>query len=88
MNSQIRNTCKWANAYHVTETLPICCTLSQTCVDPESFDRGGPNLTGFFYERNTTLSGPSLANQKNAIIMAFHWHVDDGLTLNAGLVAL
>ena len=37
---------------------------------------------------NTTISGPSLARQRNAIKMAFHWRVDDGPTLNAGLVAL
>ena len=37
---------------------------------------------------NTTISGPSLAQQRNAIKMAFHWRADDGPTLNAGLVAL
>ena len=37
---------------------------------------------------NTTISGPSLACQRNAIKMAFRWRADDGPTLNAGLVAL
>ena len=42
----------------------------------------------FFYEgRNdpyTTINGPLLARQQNAIF-AFRWRVDDGPTLNAGL---
>ena len=29
-----------------------------------------------------------MARQRNAIQMAFRWRADDGLTLNAGLVAL
>ena len=39
---------------------------------------------------NTTIRGPSLAHQRNAstVQMAFRWRADDGLTLNAGLVAL
>ena len=41
--------------------------------------RGGPT---------TTISGPSSARKRNAIYMAFRWRVDDGPTLNAGLVAL
>ena len=53
-------------------------------------------LTRFFYifffggggDPNTTLSGPSLARQRNAIEMVFHGRADDGSTLNAGLVAL
>ena len=36
----------------------------------------------------TTKSRPSSACQQNAILMAFSWRADDGLTLNAGLVAL
>ena len=36
----------------------------------------------------TTIIGPSLARQQNAISMAFHWRADDGPTLNAGLVDL
>ena len=36
---------------------------------------------------NTTISGPSSARQRNAILMAFRWRADDGLTLNAGSVA-
>ena len=37
---------------------------------------------------NTTMIGQSSARQRNTIQMAFHWHADDGPTLNAGLVAL
>ena len=37
---------------------------------------------------NTTKDGPSLARQRNAILMAFRWCVDDGPTFNAGFVAL
>ena len=37
---------------------------------------------------NITLSGPSSARQRNAIIMAFRWRVDDENTLNSGLAAL
>ena len=37
---------------------------------------------------NTTLSGPPSARQRNAIIMAFRWRVDDENTLNSGLAAL
>ena len=37
---------------------------------------------------NTTISGPSTARQRNAIKMVFRWRADNGLTLNAGLVAL
>ena len=56
-----------------------------TCVDPESFVRGGPTLTMFFLvdegreDPSTTISGPS---------SAFRWRADDGPTMNAGLVAL
>ena len=37
---------------------------------------------------NNTISGPSSARQRNAILMVFRWHADDDLTLNSGLVAL
>ena len=37
---------------------------------------------------NTTINGPSLARQQNAIQMAFRWQAHDGPTLNTGLVAL
>ena len=46
-------------------------SLSKSCVDPESFVRGGPTWTGFFWwfslvdegrkDPNTTVGGPSLA---------------------------
>ena len=46
----------------------------QTCVDPESYVRGGPTLTLTFFlvdegreDQNTTIGGPSLARQRNAI---------------------
>ena len=37
---------------------------------------------------NANISGPSSARQRNAILMAFRWRADDGLTLNSGFVAL
>ena len=37
---------------------------------------------------NTTISGLSMACQRNAILLAFRWCADDGPTLNASLVAL
>ena len=37
---------------------------------------------------NTAKNGPTSARQRNAIEMAFFWHADDVLTLNAGLVVL
>ena len=63
----------------------------EPCGDPESIVRGGPTLTFFFVDagredQNTTKSGPSSSCQGNAIEMAFHWHADDGPTLNADLV--
>ena len=39
-------------------------------------------------DTNTTISGPSSACQRNAIIMAFRWRADDDPALNAGLKAL
>ena len=50
--------------------------LSIQCADPESFASGGPTLTFFSLvdegreDPNTTLSGPSLARQRNAIKIA------------------
>ena len=35
----------------------------------------------------STVSGPPSAHHRNTIQMAFCWHADDGLTLNAGSVA-
>ena len=68
-----------------------------SCEDLENFVRGGPTLTTFFFlrflvnerwvDQNTTLSGPSSARQRNAILMAFRWRADDGPTLNSGSVA-
>ena len=61
------------------------------CADPESIVRGGPTLTGFFRgvfkvdDLNTTISGPSLARQQNAIKMAFRWRAYDDPTLKSGL---
>ena len=66
-----------------------------TCADPESFDRGGPTLMGFFFlldegreDPNTTLSGPSWTHQLNAIKSVIHLRADDCPTLNAGLAQL
>ena len=63
----------------------------------ESFGRGCPTWTVVFFlvdegkdaqNTYTTIIGPSLARQQNAILMAFHWRSDDGPILNAGLVSL
>ena len=57
------------------------------------FCQRGSNFDKFFFlllvdegreYPNTTISGPSLARQRNAIEMAFRWRADDGPTLNAG----
>ena len=52
----------------------------------------GSNSDVFFDEGkedpNTTKIGPSLASQRNDIIMAFCWRAKAGPTLNVGLVAL
>ena len=63
-----------------------------SCGDPENFVRGGPTLTGGFFDEewedpNTTIRVPSWARQQNAISLAFRWRADDGSTLNAGSVA-
>ena len=58
-----------------------------SCADRESFVRVFFWLIrgeGSEYHYN----GPSLAYQRNAIKMALRWRADDGLTLNAGLVAV
>ena len=69
-----------------------------SCADPGSFVRGSPTLTTFLLfvflvdegrqDPNTTISGPSLARQRNAIKMAIRWRTYDGPTLNVGLLAL
>ena len=47
--------------------------LTSPCMDPENIFRGGPTLTMFFLvdegreDPNTTIRGPSLASQRNAI---------------------
>ena len=72
-----------------------CPIWREPCADPESFVRGGPTLTTFFFnlmgwreDRNATTSGPSSARHRNANEMTFRWHADNGPTLNAGLLAL
>ena len=58
------------------------------------FCQRGPTLTFYvcflFFDEgkkdsNITISGPSMARQRNAIQMAFRWRADGGPTLNAGL---
>ena len=62
------------------------------CADPESFDRGGPTLTTFFFfslMRGGRIQTPLLAGRwpasKMPFKMAFRWRADDDPTLNAGL---
>ena len=58
------------------------------------FNQRGSNFDVFFLfdegrkDPNTTISGPSMASQRNAVQIVFRWQADDGPTLNAGLVAL
>ena len=52
------------------------------CADLESFDRGGPALTTFFF--SSWGEGGSNYHYKRAI--TFRWRADDDPTLNAGLV--
>ena len=65
---------------------------SAACADPESFVRRGQFFTFLVdtgrEDPSTTISGPSSARQRNAILIAFCWRGDDGTALNAGLVAL
>ena len=53
------------------------------CADPESFIRDAISRPSSTRQRN------AISNAfRNAISMAFRWRADDGLTLNAGSVAL
>ena len=70
--------------------------MQWTCADPESFVRGGPTLTTFFFlSFYFDEGGGSEYHYKRGIVgppakrhlVAFRWRVDDGPTLNAGLVA-
>ena len=82
-----QNAIKWLFA-----RVPI---MDDGLTDPE-FCKRGSNLTTFFLvdegreDPNTTISGPSSARQQNAIkwLFARVLIMDDGPTLNAGLVAL
>ena len=69
-----------------------CLTGKRTILSKPFADQ---NLTTFFFlvdewreDSNTTLSGPSSARQRNAILMAFRWRANDCPILNAGFVAL
>ena len=85
-------------SYKARETYTCLCPVLMSgvaCYDPESFVKRGLNLITFYCfffffvfvflvdegieDPNNTINGPSLA---------FCWSVDDGSTLNAGLVAL
>ena len=79
-----------------------CEICGSICAGPESFVRDGPTLKTFFFssffflflvdegreDPSTTISGPSTARQRNAILLAFRWWADDSPTWNAGLVTL
>ena len=64
--------------------------LKWACTDPESFVRVSPTflVDEMREDPNTTIIRPSLARQRNAILMAFRWRADIGPTLNVDLVAL
>ena len=65
--------------------------MVDSCADPESFVRGGPTLTAFFFSfffslmRGGRTQIPLLAGHQRRFA---DWRVDDGPTMNAGLVAL
>ena len=50
--------------------------------DPENFVRKGPNITIFFYDKGREVQVQYHYKR------AFRWRANDGLILNAGLVAL
>ena len=85
----------YANKIYLSLPMFFCPEMKEgSCADPESFDRGGPLLTMFYFlvvegreDPNTTISGPSLVRQRNAIKMVFRWRANDGPTLKSGLVA-
>ena len=66
----------------------IFAILDISCVDPESFVRGGPILTTFFVlfflvdegreDPNTTKSGPFIGLLAKRHFMAFCWRANDG----------
>ena len=71
---------------------PPKCNLAGACADAKSFVRGGPSLTTFLVDEgrkypNTTICGPSLAHQRNAIEMPYRLRADGGPKLNASMVA-
>ena len=66
----------------IAENRNIGLQYRDPCADPESFIRGGPTLTTFFFififlfdegreNPGTTISGPSSAHQPNAIKWRF-----------------
>ena len=74
--------------------------MVDSCADPESFVRGGPTLTAFFFSfffslmRGGRTQIPLLAGHQRPVSETpfkwrfADWRADDGPTMNAGLVAL
>ena len=54
----------------------------------KAFCQRGSNFDKGREDPNTIISGPSSSRKRHAIYMAFRWREDDGLTMNAGLVAV
>ena len=57
--------------------------ITQNMCGSRKFCQRGPNI---FFDKgkedpNSTKSGPSSARQRNAILMAFRWRTDDGVSL-------
>ena len=76
------NTCKQLDPYQ-----------DRSCVDLESFVRGGPTLTTiFFYLVDGMVRGIEMPlkvdHHRPASETPFRWRADNGPQLNAGLVAL
>ena len=64
-------------------------SLLLSCVDPETFVRGGPPLTIFLFdERRDDLIPLKAGHLWPASKMPFKWRSNDGITLNSGRVAL
>ena len=87
---------QWAS-YNGSTHLTGKVFLQVSCTGPERFVRGYPALTHFLFvfavyegreDPNTTISAPSSARHRNAILMTCRWRAKDGPTLNKGLVAL
>ena len=77
---------------YVVCSFTVLSCLNDPCAYSESFVRGVQLCKRVFLgggvEKRGSNWGSSVVHQQNAIKIVFRWWVDDGPTLNAGLVAL